>query len=294
MTVLFRDLLRKTVDVKRKYYLQIFVVISAMVLSGMWSGFDVRAETAHTGHFELGFHYGAWSIDLMRFTIESLLGDALKRELKKPLLEEIQQDYPEIVEKSYHQDIHFDSSGENYGFEARWYPKGKNGSFSLGFSVEKTSMRIEIRDIKVTLESTQGHVFQGEGSGYFDIAPVSAHLSFQWDIKPQWRIRPYISFGFGLAWGKVFERARVGYSVSGTLVQLGQVLDTYEQSDTMTLAELKQDLEEEGENFSLPDVFPFVNLNAGIKGEITRSVYLMLDAGVWDGFLIRAGLAIRL
>jgi hypothetical protein len=291
MTVRFEDLLRKTVDMKRKFHLTLSLVLLAIFFFG--SGPDGRAETRGTGHFELGFHYGIWSVDLLRSTIETAMGDALRTELKQPLLEEIQQDYPEIVEKSYHQDIHFDSAGENFGFEMRWYPKGKNGSFSLGLSVEKTSMRVEISDIKVTIESTQGHVFQGQGSGFFDIAPLSVHLSFRWDIKPLWRINPYICFGFGLAWGNVFDTAEVGYSVSGTLVQLGQVLDTYEQSDFMTIAELKQDLEDEGEDFFLPNLFPFFQLNVGIRGEITRNIALLLEAGIWDGFILRGGLAIR-
>ena len=277
--------------VKRKLFVVLFVCLVMLDFSLLSS--EYQREVKQKGHFELGFHYGTWSVNLLKSTIEDALGEVLQTELKEPLLEEIQKDYPEIVEKSYNQEIDFDSSGENFGLELRWYPKGKNGSFSMGLSVEKTSMTVSIPDIKVTLESTQGHVFQGEGTGYFDIAPVSAHLSFRWDIKPIWRFNPYITFGFGLALGSVFDKAKVSYSVSGTLVQLGQVLDTYEQSDSMTMSELKQDLEDQGEDFFIPDVFPFIQLNIGIKGEITNNIYLLLDVGIWDGFILRAGLAIR-
>jgi hypothetical protein len=267
------------------------VFLLILVFPHLWA--DSDREEKNGGHFELGIHYGSWSINLLRSTIEGELSDALQNELKEPLLDEIQADYPEIVEKSYSQELNFDSSGHNFGVELRWYPKGRNGSFSMGLSLEKTSIYLSIPDIKVTLESTQGHVFQGEGTGYFDINPLSIHLSFCWDIKPSWRINPYIMFGFGIAWGNVFNNAEVSYSVSGTLVQLGQVLDTYEQSDTMSIAELKQDLEDEGEDFFIPDFFPFFQLNAGVKGEVTRNVYLLLDIGFWDGFMIRGGLAIR-
>ena len=253
-----------------------------------------RSGEKRKGHFEIGFHYGTWSINLLKSTIEEALGNVLETELKNPILEEIQNDYPEIVEKSYHQYINFDSSGENFGFELRWYPKGNTGSFSLGLSIEKTSMTVSIPEIEITLESTQGHVFNGEGTGKFEIEPVSAHLGFRWDIKPSWRIHPYVSFGFGIASGSVFDRAEMSYSVSGTLVQLGQVLDTYEQEDSMTLAELREDLEAQGEDFPLPDVFPFVQLNVGVKGKITDNIFLLIDAGIWDGFLLRAGLGIRL
>jgi hypothetical protein len=41
-------------------------------------------------------------------------------------------------------------------------------------------------------------------------------------------------------------------------------------------------------------VFPFVQLNFGVKGEITNNLFLLIDVGVWDGFLLRAGLGLRL
>ncbi len=88
------------------------------------------------GHFEFNFHYGRWSINLLRPIIEDMLNDALENHLKKNFLEDIQADHPELVEKAYSQNVRFDSSGENYGFELRWYPGGENGSFSLGLAVE--------------------------------------------------------------------------------------------------------------------------------------------------------------
>lgn len=270
------------------------IVLVGLVFQPLLFSQRFREEEKKRGYLEIGFHYGTWSVNLLKSAIEQELGQVLETELKDPLLEQIQRDHPDIVEKSYQQTIEFDSSGENFGFELRWYPRGRNGSFSMGLSIEKTSMTVSIPDIEVIMESTQGHVFQGQGSGEFIIRPVSGHLNFRWDIKPSWKINPYISFGFGLASGCVFEEARVTYSVSGTLVQLGQVLDTYEQSESKTVAELRADLEEQGEDFFLPDFFPFVQLNIGVKGEITRNVFLLIDAGIWDGFLLRAGLAVRL
>jgi hypothetical protein len=277
---------------KKKGVPLIFLMI--LVFQGMIFPRPSLIEEKKSGYFEIGFHYGTWSVNLLKSTIEQELGNALETELKDPLLDEIHKDYPEIVEKSYSQNIDFNSSGENFGFELRWYPKGRTGSFSMGLSVEKTSMTISIPDIEVIMESTQGHVFQGQGSGEFIIEPVSLHLNFRWDIKPSWKINPYISFGFGIASGSVFDRARVSYSVSGTLVQLGYVLDTYEQAESKTMAELKTDLEEQGGDFFLPDIFPFAQVNIGVKGEVTRNVFLLLDVGIWDGFLFRGGLAFRL
>jgi hypothetical protein len=30
-----------------------------------------------------------------------------------------------------------------------------------------------------------------------------------------------------------------------------------------------------------------------LKGRLTDDIYLLMDAGVWDGFLLRAGVAFR-
>ncbi|MCX7974612.1 MAG: hypothetical protein N3B16_08935, partial [Candidatus Aminicenantes bacterium] len=72
------------------------------------------------GHFEFNFHYGRWSINLLRPIIEDMLNDALENHLKKNFLDDIQADHPELVEKAYSQKVRFDSSGHNYGFELRW------------------------------------------------------------------------------------------------------------------------------------------------------------------------------
>jgi hypothetical protein len=39
---------------------------------------------------------------------------------------------------------------------------------------------------------------------------------------------------------------------------------------------------------------PFVQLNLGLKAVITPNVSLLVDAGIWNGFLIRGGVAFRL
>jgi hypothetical protein len=39
---------------------------------------------------------------------------------------------------------------------------------------------------------------------------------------------------------------------------------------------------------------PFIQLNLGLKAKVTPNIHLMVDAGIWNGFIIRGGLAIRL
>jgi len=53
-------------------------------------------------------------------------------------------------------------------------------------------------------------------------------------------------------------------------------------------------MEAEDEDFLPLPFLPFIQLNLGLKGKITENIHLMVDAGIWNGFLIRAGLAIRL
>jgi hypothetical protein len=53
-------------------------------------------------------------------------------------------------------------------------------------------------------------------------------------------------------------------------------------------------MEAEGDEFFLPGLVPFVQLNLGLKAILTPNFHLLVDAGVWNGFLIRSGLSIRL
>ncbi|MFQ6038406.1 MAG: hypothetical protein ACE5LV_07300, partial [Candidatus Aminicenantales bacterium] len=143
------------------------------------------------GHFEFSFHYATWSIDILGNLIENAISDALETDLKDAIVEDIQAEHPGLQEQLYTQEVSFDSGGHNYGFELRWYPGGQNGSFSLGFSVEKTSMEVSLPEISTALELTNNASFQGAASGSFLIEPLSFHLSLRWDILPSSRVHPY-------------------------------------------------------------------------------------------------------
>jgi len=251
------------------------------------------------GHFEFGFHYSLWTIDLFRGLIERTVGDTLEDELRDNFLDEIKRDYPYIEETHYSQDVEFDSGGWNYGFEVRWYPAGKNGSYSMGFSLEKTYMRVSFPEVsaRMTLEdqvTNETGDFQGEVSdAIFEMWPLSFHLSFRWDIKPSWRWRPYITFGVGMAGAGSVDKGEYSTAWSGTAVIDGDV-ENYSGSESGTLAELKEELEEENEEFFLPEFFPFIQLNLGVKGEVYDNLYVLFDIGFWDGFIFRLGIAYRL
>lgn len=255
------------------------------------------------GKWEIGFHYSQWSIDILGSLIEDGISEALEEDLRDNFLEEIQKDYPDLAETSYDQEVEFDSGGDNYGFEIRWYPKGQYGSFSLGLSIEKTTMRVSLPKLSANMSlqdqmTNETANFQGDASGVqFEMKPLSFHLSFRWDINPTKRIRPYVTFGVGMAGGGAIEEGTYSVTWSGDLEIEGELPEHYEGEEEKTLKELKDEIEEDeedGDEFFLPGFLPFIQLNFGVKGELTRNVYLLIDAGIWDGFLIRGGLAFRL
>jgi len=245
------------------------------------------------GHFEFSFHYSRWSIDILGNIIEDAVSDAIESELEETISEDIKNEYGlDLV--SYSQTVDFDSSGHNYGFEMRWYPGGLYGSFSIGLSVEKTSMKVGFTEIATDLELSDNSSFQGTATGEFLINPLSFHLSFRWDILPSSSFTPYITLGVGAASFSSIENDEVSYSYSGELTQPGFEPETETGGETITIGEIQDELEAEGDDFLPLPFLPFIQLNLGLKGKITENIHLMVDAGIWNGFLIRGGIAIRL
>ncbi|UCC39198.1 MAG: hypothetical protein JSV96_15545 [Candidatus Aminicenantes bacterium] len=270
----------------------LFVLIFCFIFSNQ----NLRAQ----GHFELGFHYSQWSIDILRGWIEESLSEELEGELRDEFLYEFQKEYPSLREISYSQNVSFDSGGDNYGFEIRWYPGGHSGSFSLGFSIEKTTMRVSLPEVSASMtlkDDLTGKSGEFQGSvrnTQFEMSPMSFHLSFRWDINPSWKVRPFITFGVGAASGTALEEGKLTAEWSGDLTVEGEPPEHYSDSESKTLKELKDEAEQEGDEFFLPDFLPFVQFNLGIKGVIAENFHILIDAGIWNGFILRGGIAIRI
>ena len=245
------------------------------------------------GHFELSIHYSRWNIDILGNIIEDAVSDAIESELEETISEDLKSEYGlDLVD--YSQTVDFDSSGDNYGFEVRWYPGGWNGSFSIGLSVEKTSMKIGFKEITTDLELSDDASFQGTATGEFLINPLSFHLSLRWDILPSSRVTPYITMGVGAATFSSIEDDEVSYSYSGELTRPGFGPEIETGSETKTIGDIQDELEADDEDFLPLPFLPFIQLNLGLKGKITDNIHLMVDAGIWNGFIIRGGIAIRL
>jgi len=254
----------------------------------------LHSNLSAQGHFELSFHYGMWSLDLLGNTIENAISDALETEVRDAILEEIQTDYPDLENPIYSQSLDFDSGGSNYGFEIRWYPGGQDGSFSLGFSVEKTKMEVELTEITADMDFDDGSTFEGFAKGDVILNPLTFHLSFRWDIIASSPVHPYITLGVGAAAFSSIEDDEVSYAWEGELEVPGDPLTIYEGVKTKTIREIQDDLEEEDEDFLPLPFLPFIQLNLGLKGKITENIHLMVDAGIWNGFILRGGIALRL
>jgi hypothetical protein len=258
-------------------------------------------SVAAQGHFEFGVHYSSWSLDILKSLIEEGINDMVEDSLKDEIIDSLMEDRPGIEEVGYSQNISFDSGGNNWGFEVRWYPGGQDGSFSLGLSVEKSAMRVSLPDLSVNLtlldlDTGKSGNFQGDASGAnFEVKPLSFHMHFRWDIVPRWKIRPFITLGFGFAdTNAVLKNSLLDISFSGTATIEGEEPDVYDESVTKTLQELKEEAEAEGEDFVFPSVLPFFQFNFGLKGEITPNLYVLLETGIFNGFILRGGISIRL
>ena len=277
----------------RRFHGACIAVASSAILLALAPGLTAQ------GHWELGFHYSRWSLNLVKPYVEDSLNDTVASDLKDKFLEDIRADFPSLLERGYSQRTVFDSSGDNYGAEVRYYPAGAGGSFSVGLSVERTTMRVAIPEAAGTLEledavSHRTGTFTGNASGEFLLKPLSFHLSLRWDIFPSAGLHPYVTFGVGASTAKAIDTATYAYAYTGTLSVPGGPSRQYADGESKTLRQLIDEEEARGEDFVLPVNFvPFVQLNVGLKGRVMDNVYVLVDAGVWDGFLARAGLAFR-
>jgi len=241
------------------------------------------------GYFEFGFHAGSWNVNVLRSLIEEGVSDSFE----SSILDVIQDDYPSLSVTDYDQSVSFDSSGGNFGVEVRWFPGGAYGSFSLGFSVEKTSMTLALPQADVRMVLSDGSVFDGHTGGEFKLDPWSFHMSLRWEIAPRSRVHPYLTLGIGAATGTALEKARFTYEFTGSYTHMGILRENYSEEDSLTLKELEEEMEDEEEEFFLPSFIPFVQLNLGLKAEIIDGLSLLVDAGVFNGILFRGGFSYR-
>jgi hypothetical protein len=243
------------------------------------------------GHFEFSGHYGYWTLNILGHLANKLTNSATKDELRNRILSDIQNIYPTLSEQAYSQSSTFDSHGEDFGFGVRYYPS-RNGSFSVGVSLEKSNFRVlptvtsqmALLDTSTMTTAT----YAGTATGTALIKAMSFLLTFRWDIVPSAFIHPYITFGGGISTAKALDDSTLSYSYSGQVSGSSIATQTISGSQTKTLRELKDE-----SSSKFPNFLPFLELNLGLKVKITRSIHFLIDAGIFDGFMVTGGLAVR-
>lgn len=235
-------------------------------------------NTVRSDRFDISFHYSRWTLDLIKSWFEEDLIKALSDEIRDEITAQIGGTYTGLDRGDYEQTLAFDSGGSNYGLEIRFYPRGREGAFSLGVSFEKTNMRMSVIG-DLTQTYSNGTFAEAAAEGRIEFNPFTTNLSFRWDLMPEWRVKPYLVLGLGIG---VLD-GKVSYIYDGTYTWNGGT-DKIGDEDIRTLQELEEEIE-----FNIPSVLPIFQLNLGVQAEIIPHMHLKAEAGIWDGFILRAG-----
>ena len=251
------------------------------------------------GHFEIGFHYSGWSLNIIRSLVNDAF-DGLAEEFVNSTEEEIQNDNPDFYVEDWESDSEFNSDGTNWGVEMRWYPGGHDGSFSLGLSIEKTTINLNLDNAAVDvflrndIDQLSGTA-EIDASGGVTMKPMAFMLSFRWNIHPVGRISPYFQMGFGFASIQALKDTELSLNYNYTFKVPGEEDETGGDSENKTLEEIDDEQVADGEEsmFDKIPFFPFVHMVFGIRARIIQNVHFLVEGGIFNGFIIRGGLSLR-
>jgi hypothetical protein len=266
-------------------------------------------EARAQGHFEFGAHIGSWSLNLLKPVLEAA-ANKMAEQIKNKELDSIRASNPSanLREISSKINVQFDSNGSNAGFEVRWFPQALDGSFSIGLAAEQSTLRVGLPKVTTTLamEDTKNHQpwsYAGSASGEVASTPLAVILSFRWEIASTAWLHPYVTIGLGAAGISAWDSTSLAYEFNGTLNGPNGLKATITETSRKTLYQLKKEDEQRQANgelkpgdkpFEYPmNVFPFAQVNVGFKARVARIVYVLVDGGVFDGFLVRGGVSIR-
>jgi len=221
-----------------------------------------------SGNWEFGTHYSFWSIDIISPLVEDFTPDIEGYDPSKASL-------------------NFNSNGNNYGFEVRFFPGGETGSFSIGLSYERNNFKAKING-NYSDVNDDGFNYTASALGTVDLTPHSLNFSIRWELWPKKRVHPFLGFGFGLGSqkGLVTVQSRVVTNVSGI-----DVIENY--SESWNFDDLREEYKKDnGKEFPV-SFFPIVHLNFGFRGKITDHLYLLAEIAIYDGLIFRGGVAYR-
>ncbi|UCE40623.1 MAG: hypothetical protein JSV17_14415 [Candidatus Aminicenantes bacterium] len=236
------------------------------------------------GKLEMEVHYGYWTLDVFK----GLFEDDLIREFADVIADEIRIEVKNsghnVVKVSHDHNLVFGSSGSVFGFELRFYPGGRYSSFSLGVSIEKTHMEA-IAEGPVNVQFSDGSSAEMDAVGVVELNPLFTNLSFRWDIKPDWVVTPYFVLGLGVA----ALNGEVSYHYNGTYYW-AKGTEYHEGKDVRDIKEVEEEPEID---INLPNILPLLQINIGVRAEVIPHLHLRAEAGIWDGIILRAGIAYK-
>jgi tetratricopeptide (TPR) repeat protein len=244
-------------------------------------GYEVPEE-AKGGNWEISAHYSSWGINFIKTLFEDSLAQKAAEEVQGKIVEKCGTIQAGLQKLNFVQNLAFDSQGSNYGLEIRYFSAGRAGTFSLGLAFEKT-------DILLSLKGTARQDFTNGGSASTDVeakiqaAPFTTHINFRWEVGSNARITPYFVAGFGFA----PLSGTFSFTYSGTY-QKGDLSQNISDSQEKTLTDFSNDID-----FKIPTFIVILQLQFGIKAQLYKGLYLLGEAGFWDGLILRGGLAYR-
>lgn len=243
---------------------------------------DLRIAEDRSGYWEIGGHYSKWSVNFVRSLFEDTLKDELAEEIQNQIIKRSGAIQAGLVKLNFRHDLSFDSDGSNFGFEVRYYSRGRTGTFSLGFGLEKTDLSLTLAG-PLTQEFSNGATATVDASTKLVSSPFSTHVNFRWEVGTEAIVTPYFTLGFGFAPLK----ATLTYDFTGTF-RKDDIVATISDAKEKSLEELSADVD-----FRFPDVLVIFQLSFGLKARLYRGLYLLGEAGIWDGIILRGGLSYR-
>ncbi len=231
---------------------------------------------------EVEFHFGSWGVGPARKLIEDSGGDALAERIRDEVTDVVRGFGAPAVLKSFTDTLALTAEGTNPGFALRFYPQGRDGVFSVGLAYEKTSLKFGFKgEVKNTYVDGTTATVDGEASA--STSPWSLHMDFRWDFMGEARVTPYFVLGLGVG---AFN-GNVRYSFTGRY-------DTPYGSRSVDVGE-DLTFKEAAEKWdvSIPAYIPIIHLGGGLRVRIVSGLSLSGEIAIWNGFLLRGGVAYR-